>query len=124
MKMVKINKKAIKKFMKENGFFMAKLAIMGFIALHVDSAAATEVGTGSSSDGYFSKITEPLNKVSSTMTGPVAKAVGTIGIAGAALATGMNMENQVMKRAIQLAGGTAGAIGAASLLGDASGLLF
>ena len=122
MKMVKINKKAIKKFLKENGFFMAKLAFMGFVALHADPALASTTGE------KFSTITGPLNTVKDTISGPVAKAVGTIGIAGAALATGLNMENQVMKRAIQLTGGTAGAVGAGSLMadigGDSTGLLF
>ena len=123
MKMVKINTKAVRKFIKENGFFVARLAVMGVIALHVDAASAASTAGGSS----FTSVTGPLQTLQNTMTDTVAKAVGTIGIAGAALATGMNMENQIMKRAIQVTGGVAGAVGAAKLMSDvgaSSGLLF
>lgn len=121
---MKVNWTKVKKFVKENGVFMAQLSFMGYIALSGDIGFAATSGSGEA----FSKITGPLTKVQETMTGPIARTVGTIGIGAAALATGLNMENQVLKRSIQLTGGVAGAIGASSLIqdigGTSSGLLF
>lgn len=123
---MKVDMKKVSKFFKKNGVFMAQLAVMGYVAFSGDMASAQTTATGTTSDS-FGVITAPLETLKSTITGPVATAIGTIGIGAAALATGLNMENQVMKRAIQLTGGTAGAIGAAGLLDGAAksaGLLF
>ncbi|WP_303813955.1 TrbC/VirB2 family protein [Selenomonas ruminantium] len=121
---MKVKFDGVKKFVRKNGVFMAQLAVMGYVAFSGDVAFALEKGNGGGT-ATFTNITGPLDSLKATLTGPIATAVGTVGIGAAALATGLNMENQVMKRAIQLTGGTAGAIGAGGLLTNvSSGLLF
>lgn len=120
---IKINNLNIRTLLKNNRLMLTQLTVMGAVIITNDTTFAASV----QDSGSFGVISKPLEAVGSTLTGPVAKAVGTVGIAAACLATGLNMEQQMMKRGIQLAGGVAGAIGATSLLADAtsaSGLLF
>lgn len=120
---IRRNDSKIRTFLKNNRIMLTQFAVIGVALMTSDTTFASSV----QDSGSFGVISKPLEAVGSTLTGPVAKAVGTVGIAAACLATGLNMEQQMMKRGIQLAGGVAGAIGATSLLADAtsaSGLLF
>lgn len=121
---MKINTRKVTRFLKENRVMMVQLTVMGYVAF---SGNTTFAGSASSSGGSFTAITGPLQALKETMTGPIATTIGTVGIGAAALATGLNMENQVLKRSIQLTGGTAGALGATSLIDNvatSAGLLF
>ena len=101
------------RFIKENKILFAQLAVMGTVAVMSDPAFASQ--------GYFTQITEPLEKVKSTITGPVATAIGTIGAGLLGVSFAANFENQAAKRGVQVAGGAGLAVGASTAVTTVAG---
>ena len=115
--------KKLKQFLWKNRYTFVQLGVIGgCVALLGDTSfasSADKAGAG------FETITGPLNTLKSTMSGPIATGVATTGAVVFGLATATNMENQLVKRAIQFTGGAAGGLGAASIINDlGGGLLF
>lgn len=112
--------KKLKQFFWKNRYTFVQLGVIGgCVALLGDTSFA------SSADAGFTTITDPLNTLKSTMSGPIATGVATTGAVVFGLATATNMENQLVKRAIQFTGGAAGGLGAANIIKDlGGGLLF
>lgn len=111
----------VKEFLWENKGTIFQLAIMTGVM-----AAASDVSFASDATptGY-DKLTTPLKGLQDTLTGPVAKGVGIIGIVTCGLATASNMEQQVVKRSLQILGGAGAGMGAATVISAAgSGLVF
>lgn len=102
----------VKNFLKENKFCLLQMGIIagGVLLLGDTSFAQT-------ADNTFEEITGPLDKAQATISGPVAKGMATVGVACCGLATAMNMENQMVKRGMQVVGGSAAAIGGATMVG-------
>ena len=106
-------KKKIKtagKFVKENKLLMLQLGLMGAVVL------TNEVSFATKADETFSVVTNPLEKLQNTITGPVATAIGTAGAGLLGLSVTMNFENQIAKRAIQGVGGVGLALGGATVV--------
>lgn len=118
--MIKILKQSTN-FIKTNKLFMAKLALMGYVAFSPEIAMAST--TISSEFPFASGVT----KIYDVLTGPLAQ----IG-AGVAVAVGgyswMQGDNQVSKTATRVCLGTGCALGAPTLVntlsGSGSGALF
>lgn len=116
--------KKVKQFLWKNRYTFVQLGIIcGAVVLMGDTSFASSKASGAS--GGFSTITDPLDTLKNTMSGPIATGVATTGAVVFGLATATNMENQLVKRAIQFTGGAAGGLGAASIIQDlGGGLLF
>ena len=70
-------KKKIKtagKFVKENKLLMLQLGLMGAVLVSNEVSFATAV-----QDDAFAVVTNPLEKLQKTITGPIATAIGTAG---------------------------------------------
>ena len=74
--------------------------------------------------GGLSTITGPLDTISKTMTGPVASAITTIGAVVFGASWAANVDSQVTKGAMRVAGGSAVALGGATLIKDVNALTF
>ena len=119
MKRISLSK--MKNIVRQNKGFIFQLAIMaGTVAFAGDVAfASEEVPAG------YQALVDPLNGFKTFLTGPVAKGVGVIGIVTCGLATASNMEQQVVKRSLQILGGASAGMSAASVISAAgSGLIF
>lgn len=103
------------RFVKENKLFLFRLGVMGMVVLSSDPAIAAQT------DSTFAVVTSPIQKFSSTITGPVATAIGTAGAALLGLSVSMNFENQIAKRGVQGVGGIGLGIGAATLVKNLGG---
>ena len=110
---MQIKEKACKmgKFMKEHKVVMAQLAVMGLVVVGVADTSFAQSGGGG-----FEVVTGPLEKIKATVKGPVATAVGTIGAALLGVSVATNMENQMAKRGMQVAGGAGLAVGAGKVI--------
>lgn len=107
--------KKLKQFLWKNRYTFIQLGVIGgCIALLGDTSFAK-------TSTAFSTVTGPLDKLSNTLSGPVATGVATSGAVIFGLATATNMENQLVKRAIQFTGGAAGGLGAASIITELGG---
>lgn len=100
-------------FAKNNKMLLGQLAVMGTVAVMSDPAFA--------SSGYFTEITGPIEKVKSTITGPVATGIATIGAGLLGLSVAANFENQAAKRGVQVAGGAGLAVGASTAVTTVAG---
>lgn len=90
------------------------LASSDFNVVHASTASGTYGGEKNMES--FNSLLKPLESVQMLMTGPIPKVVGAAGIGILGLSTAMSFESQVSKRAVQLAGGAAAAMGGASLI--------
>lgn len=102
--------KAVGKFAKENKVLMLQLGMMGAVLL------TNEVSFATSADDTFTVVTNPLEKLQKTITGPIATAIGTAGAGLLGLSVTMNFENQIAKRGIQGVGGVGLGLGAATVV--------
>ena len=103
--------KAAGKFVKENKLLMLQLGLMGAVLVSNEVSFATAV-----QDDAFAVVTNPLEKLQKTITGPIATAIGTAGAGLLGLSVTMNFENQIAKRAIQGVGGVGLALGGATVV--------
>lgn len=119
-------KKNIKKFIKENGFFMARLAVMGAVALTTgDSAFAQTTGSaGNVATGSLSTLTTPLTTVKSFMTGTVPQVLIPTGVVMAGASWAMNIDNQAVKSFMRIGGGGSIALGSVPFIDELVGLIF
>lgn len=113
-------KKAVK-FLKDNGKTFAKLGLAAaVIAIMPESVSYAQTASASSN---ISVITDPLNRMETLMSGPVPKAIVTIGAALGAASWALNVENQITKTAMRVVGGGSVALGAATFVSQTTGFL-
>lgn len=110
------------KFVKSNKWMFIQMGlvavVMGFMP---DSVTYAQSGT---SDDTISVLTKPLSRMESLMSGPVPKAIVTIGAATGAASWALNIENQVTKTAMRVVGGGSVALGAATFISQTTGMVF
>ena len=94
------------------------VAVVGFLP---DSVAYAQSGAA---DDTISVLTKPLSRMESLMSGPVPKAIVTIGAATGAASWALNIENQVTKTAMRVVGGGSVALGAATFVSQTTGMVF
>lgn len=102
------------KFLKDNRRTLLSLGILFGAACFFGPEA---MATSANNDPAFNQIVAPMTKFETFMTGPVPKAIGTIGIGMVGASWAFNIENQITKAGLRLFGGTAAAVGASSLIG-------
>lgn len=112
---VKKNAQDAVHFVKENKLFLFRLGVMGMVAFSSDPALAAQT------DDTFKVVTDPIDKFSKTITGPIATAIGTAGAALLGLSVSMNFENQIAKRGVQGVGGIGLGVSAATLVDKLGG---
>ena len=90
--MSKVKFKAkVKKFMKENRWTMARIGVAAAaLVILPDSVSYAQSGA---TDDTISVLTQPLSRMESLMSGPVPKAIVTIGAAMGAASWALNIEN-------------------------------
>lgn len=116
-----IYKKKIVEFLKGNRWTLTKIGLaMAAVAIMPDSVSYAQTGSTSST---ISVITEPLSRMETLMSGPVPKAIVTIGAATGAASWALNVENQVTKTAMRVVGGGSVALGAATFVSQTTGFL-
>jgi len=114
-------KKAVQ-FVRNNKGMFLQLGMMAVVAgLMPDSVAFAQSGA---SDDTISVLTQPLSRMESLMSGPVPKAIVTIGAATGAASWALNIENQVTKTAMRVVGGGSVALGAATFVSQTTGMVF
>lgn len=114
-------KKAVQFARNNKGMFL-QLGMMAVVAgLMPDSVAFAQSGA---SDDTISVLTQPLSRMESLMSGPVPKAIVTIGAATGAASWALNIENQVTKTAMRVVGGGSVALGAATFVSQTTGMVF
>ena len=119
-------KKNVMKFLRDWGPTIGQLAIMAGIALSADPAMAntSNFNAGEIKSSGLTTITGPLQTIRDTMTGPVASAITTVGAVVFGASWAANIDSQVTKGAMRVAGGSAVALGGAQLIGDVNSLTF
>ena len=116
----KIKNKAAK-FLKENRWTLARIGLaVAAVVILPDSVSYAQSGT---TDNTISVITQPLTRMENLMSGPVPKAIVTIGAATGAASWALNIENQVTKTAMRVVGGGSVALGAATFVSQTTGML-
>lgn len=120
-----LTKEKVKAFFSISTGEAIQLAVMVAV-LMVSSDTSFAQRTETTGGSTVSSITSPIQNLTATIQGPIAKAIGATGIVIAGVATGMNFENNATKRALQLTGGLTAGIGGASIITDQTmfGLLF
>ena len=90
--MSKVKFKAkVKKFLKENRWTMARIGVSAAaLVILPDSVSYAQSGA---TDDTISVLTQPLSRMESLMSGPVPKAIVTIGAAMGAASWALNIEN-------------------------------
>ena len=84
-------KSKVKKFMKENCWMLARIGVAAAaLAILPDSVSYAQSGA---TDDTISVLTQPLSRMESLMSGPVPKAIVTIGAAMGAASWALNIEN-------------------------------
>ena len=110
------------KFVKENKWAFLQLGLVAVVVGFMpDSVAYAQSGA---SDDTISVLTKPLSRMESLMSGPVPKAIVTIGAATGAASWALNIENQVTKTAMRVVGGGSVALGAATFVSQTTGMVF
>ena len=110
-----------KKFLKENRWALTRITLaMAAVVLMPDSVSYAQSGT---TDDTISVITQPLSRMENLMSGPVPKAIVTIGAATGAASWALNIENQITKTAMRVVGGGSVALGAATFVSQTTGFL-
>ena len=121
--MKKITKADVKAFFTLDRKDVVQLAVMaGVLILGSDVSFAQDDMKGAT--GNIATLEGPLDKVRSFMTGTVGKSVATIGAVAFGASWAANIENQVTKSAMRIAGGGAIAVGGSSIITDVTGFLF
>ena len=84
-------KAKVKKFFKENRWTLARIGLAAAaLAIFPDSVSYAQSGA---TDDTISVLTQPLSRMESLMSGPVPKAIVTIGAAMGAASWALNIEN-------------------------------
>ena len=110
-----------KKFLKENRWELTRISLaLAAVVIMPDSVSYAQRGT---TDDTISVITQPLSRMENLMSGPVPKAIVTIGAATGAASWALNIENQVTKTAMRVVGGGSVALGAATFVSQTTGFL-
>ena len=116
----KIKSKA-QKFLQENFQTLARIGLaVAAVVILPDSVTYAQTASTSSN---ISVITEPLSRMETLMSGPVPKAIVTIGAATGAASWALNIENQITKTAMRVVGGGSVALGAATFISQTTGFL-
>ena len=114
-------KNAAKKFVQENRWAMIRIMlVVAVVIIFPDSVTYAQTGT---TDDTIAVITKPLSRMESLMSGPVPKAIVTIGAALGAASWALNVENQITKTAMRVVGGGSVALGAATFISQTTGFL-
>lgn len=114
-------KSKAKTFLIENRWTLARLGLaVAAVILMPDSVSYAQSGT---TDDTISVLTQPLSRMESLMSGPVPKAIVTIGAATGAASWALNIENQITKTAMRVVGGGSVALGAATFVSQTTGFL-
>lgn len=109
------------KFLKENRWALTRIGLaVAAVVILPDSVSYAQSGT---TDDTISVITQPLSRMENLMSGPVPKAIVTIGAATGAASWALNIENQVTKTAMRVVGGGSVALGAATFVSQTTGML-
>ena len=81
----------VKKFLRENRWTLARIGIAAAaVVILPDSVSYAQSGA---TDDTISVLTQPLSRMESLMSGPVPKAIVTIGAAMGAASWALNIEN-------------------------------
>lgn len=113
--------KALQFVTNNKGLFLQLGVMAAVIAVMPDSVAYAQSGAA---DDTISVLTKPLSRMESLMSGPVPKAIVTIGAATGAASWALNIENQVTKTAMRVVGGGSVALGAATFVSQTTGMVF
>jgi len=114
-------KSKTQKFLQENFQTLAKIGLaVAAVVILPDSVTYAQTASASSN---ISVITEPLSRMETLMSGPVPKAIVTIGAATGAASWALNIENQITKTAMRVVGGGSVALGAATFISQTTGFL-
>jgi len=115
------SKKEIISFVKDNRWMLTRMGLAAIaFAVMPDGVSFAQSGT---TDDTISVITEPLGRMEKLMSGPVPKAIVTIGAATGAASWALNIENQVTKTAMRVVGGGSVALGAATFVSQTTGFV-
>ena len=121
-KSMKLYGKKANQLARNNKGMFLQLGMMAVVAgIMPDSVAFAQSGA---SDDTISVLTQPLSRMESLMSGPVPKAIVTIGAATGAASWALNIENQVTKTAMRVVGGGSVALGAATFVSQTTGMVF
>ena len=121
--MKKITKADVKAFFTLDRKDVVQLAIMaGVIIMGSDISFAQDANVSGTTS--MSTLSTPINNIREFMSGTVAKSFATIGAVVFGASWAMNIENQITKAGMRIAGGSATAIGATNFINDATGFLF
>ena len=81
----------VTKFLRENRWTLARMGLVAVaLAIMPDSVSYAQSGA---TDDTISVLTQPLSRMESLMSGPVPKAIVTIGAAIGAASWALNVEN-------------------------------
>lgn len=118
---IKAFKEKASKFLKENRWTLTRMGLaMAAVILMPDSVSYAQSGT---TDDTISVLTQPLSRMENLMSGPVPKAIVTVGAATGAASWALNVENQITKTAMRVVGGGSVALGAATFVSQTTGFL-
>ena len=112
--------KALQFVTNNKGLFLQLGVMAAVVAVMPDSVAYAQSGAA---DDTISVLTKPLSRMESLMSGPVPKAIVTIGAATGAASWALNIENQVTKTAMRVVGGGSVALGAAAFVSQTTGMV-
>ena len=115
------SKNVVKSFIKDNRWFLLRMGLVAAtFAIMPDSACFAE---GEGGDSGITVITSPLEKMQNLMTGPVPKAIVTIGAAIGGASWALNIENQIVKTAMRVVGGGSVALAAGTFVSQTAGMM-
>lgn len=111
----------VTKFLRENRWTLVRIGLAAAaVVILPDSVSYAQSGA---TDDTISVLTQPLSRMESLMSGPVPKAIVTIGAAMGAASWALNIENQVTKTAMRVVGGGSVALAAATFVNQTTGML-
>ena len=114
-------KEQVTKFLRENRWTLARIGIAAAaVVILPDSVSYAQSGA---TDDTISVLTQPLSRMESLMSGPVPKAIVTIGAAIGAASWALNVENQIIKTTMRVVGGGSVALAAATFVNQTTGML-
>ncbi len=111
----------VTKFLRKNRWTLARIGIAAAaVVILPDSVSYAQSGA---TDDTISVLTQPLSRMESLMSGPVPKAIVTIGAAIGAASWALNVENQIIKTTMRVVGGGSVALAAATFVNQTTGML-
>ncbi len=111
----------VTKFLRENRWTLARIGLAAAaVVILPDSVSYAQSGA---TDDTISVLTQPLSRMESLMSGPVPKAIVTIGAAIGAASWALNVENQIIKTTMRVVGGGSVALAAATFVNQTTGML-